>query len=206
MFLENGKNYGSPAGEIKDKKVCRESGLYLDAVPLIFRSLYPDKQTLGTPLHDMGKGPAAMAITVITNPGPDIDPLAPDFNAAKNLSNKIPGFMPRSIPGRLWIRISHSLMNKKFTLESLGQCLIFAYRDSFPGISGITVFIVAERPDMIRAIESIHKRAAVIREENTRLQLEADGTLSCPDLDCTVCDDRPVCDTIRDVIRKKRRI
>ncbi len=161
--------------------------------------------TLGTELADMGKGPASIAVTVITNPGPDIDPLSPDFNNAKNLSNKIPGFMTRSIPGKLWIRISHDLMKKGFTLAALGQCLIFAYRDAFPDIKDVKVIIVAEIPEVISAIDDIHKRAAAIRGEHTRLRLEADGTISCSDLDCSACDDKPICDTIRTAIRKKRR-
>lgn len=160
---------------------------------------------LGPELHEMGKGPAAIAVTVITNPGAGIDPMAPDFNSAKNLSNKIPGFMTRSIPGKLWIRISHGLMKKSFTLVSLGQCLIFAYRDAFPDINGVKVVIVSQLPDMIRSMESIHKRAAAVQGENTRLRLEADGTLSCPDLDCPACEDKPVCDVIREAIRKKKR-
>lgn len=160
---------------------------------------------LGTELRDMGKGPVAVAITVMANPGNTIDPMAPDFNSLKNLSNKIPGFMTRSIPGKLWIRISHSLMEKNFSLVSLGQCLIFAYRDAFPDIKSVKVVIVSEIPDLIASVESIHQRAAVVQGENTRLMLEADGTLSCPELDCTACEDKLVCDTLRDVIRKKRK-
>ncbi|MBW2527774.1 MAG: hypothetical protein JRI23_26575 [Deltaproteobacteria bacterium] len=38
-----------------------------------------------------------------------------------------------------------------------------------------------------------------------KLSLGVDGELECSDLDCDSCDEQEVCDSLRDVIIKRRR-
>jgi len=135
----------------------------------------------------------------------DFDPTGPNFQSIKNLSNKIPGYMARSVPGKMWIRLHRDLIKKDFSLNSLGQMLIYAFHEAVPSIRAVEVMLVSDRAELIEEFRSIDKRARVISGENKKLALEADGTLSCEDLDCMSCDEKPSCDTIRDIISRRRR-
>ncbi|MGE5423253.1 MAG: hypothetical protein ACM3QW_08315 [Ignavibacteriales bacterium] len=127
-----------------------------------------------------------------------------DMVRVSTLTNRISGYMTRSLPGKLWVRIGFDLMQKGFSLHTLGQCLVAAYREGLPGVRKVEVVLAANDPELVSVFEPIHNSARAISGENQKLTLEADGTLSCDDLDCTSCEEKPACDTIRDVIRAKR--
>ncbi|MDD5711431.1 MAG: hypothetical protein PHY31_01585 [Smithellaceae bacterium] len=68
----------------------------------------------------------------------------------------------------------------------------------------MAILVAADRPDLVKDLLSIHNRARVIYGENKKLALEADGTISCEDLNCESCSEKEACDTIRDVIVRRR--
>jgi hypothetical protein len=159
--------------------------------------------TAGTDFRDIRQGPVSFVMIAMVRIAEDFDPTGPRFHSILNLSNKIPGYMSRSIPGKLWVRIGKDLMGKNFSLNSLGQCLVHAIYESVPGLLAVDVVLAADDPELAGAFESIGNRARVISGENKKLALEADGTLSCEDLNCASCEEKPHCDTIRDIIVKR---
>ncbi|MCP4137416.1 MAG: hypothetical protein GY754_40995 [bacterium] len=142
---------------------------------------------------------------IILQLGNENDPTDIRLQGLKNLTNKIPGFMTRSITGKMWIRIHKSLMKKKFSLYSLGQSLYETYKESIPGIEGIDIILAADDPALIAQFEPVFEAAKIICGENQKLQWEEDGVVSCEELNCDVCEEQPTCDTIRDIVIKKKK-
>jgi len=93
---------------------------------------------------------------VVTCAGPDFDEAAPELhlpfvqivilalaeNAAPDpfelestqyLANRLPGFMVRTVPGRLWVRVSREAIRNGFRMRTLGAALIAAYKNDFSG-------------------------------------------------------------------------
>jgi CO dehydrogenase/acetyl-CoA synthase beta subunit len=160
----------------------------------------------GRDFPQIKESPVSFAQVVMVELESDFDPTGPNIQTLSNLTNRIPGYMTRSIPGKVWIRIHRDLLSREFSLLSLGQCLTQAYHESIPGLRNIEVVLIAGNADLVGHLIPIHNRARVIYGENKKLALEADGTISCEDLDCENCAEKPACDTLRDVIVKRRKL
>jgi len=158
----------------------------------------------GSDFRKIKKSPIPFAYLLVFQIPESFDPTDPNFKSNKNLSNKIPGLMTRSLPGKMWIRLHQDLIKNNFSLFSLGQCLVFSFKEKFPELKGFEIFIISENLELIMALESIHKRALLISSENSKLVLEENGLLSCEDFNCSVCSEKEACDTIREAIRKKK--
>lgn len=161
--------------------------------------------TAGRDFLQIKESPVSFAQVVMMELDTDFDPTGPNIQTLSNLTNRIPGYMTRSLPGKIWIRIHRNLLAREFSLLSLGQCLTQAYHESIPGLRNIEVVLIADNADLVGHLIPIQNRARVIYGENKKLALEADGTISCEDLDCENCEEKPTCDTLRDVIVKRRK-
>ena len=91
----------------------------------------------------------------------------------------------------------------------LGSRLVDSVRENCPGVGKVEIFFVTSaRED----IEELNEIVGPARSKLRKLQAfgrAEDGTYECDtSLDCTVCPEKTVCDTIRDVItiRKGDRI
>ncbi len=103
------------------------------------------------------------------------------------------------------IRIHKKLFKKKFSLYALGQCLCKTYQESIPGLKAIDVILAADNSALVSKFEPICKTAKIISGENKKLKWEADGVVSCDDLNCDVCEEKPTCDTLKDIVVKRMR-
>ncbi len=153
----------------------------------------------GPDLAELLPGPISLGLLIMLQL--ESDPGGPNFGAIRNLSNRLPGYMGRSIPGKLWVRLSHDLIKSGVSLEDWGQVLVRAYREAVPSIINMRVVLVAEEPELIQQLSEIEKVSHAMA--NQRLKLEDDGSLSCEEFDCEACDEKPACDIIRDVIRRR---
>ncbi|MFA5323984.1 MAG: hypothetical protein WC373_15030 [Smithella sp.] len=161
--------------------------------------------TAGKDFSQIKESPVSFAQVVMVELETDFDPTGPNIQTLSNLTNRIPGYMTRSIPGKIWIRIHRDLLTRGFSLHSLGQCLVQAYREAIPGLRNIEMVLSADNAELVELLVPIHNRARIIYGENKKLALEADGTISCEDLDCENCAEKSACDTLRDVIVKRRK-
>ena len=141
---------------------------------------------------------------VICALGEKADPMDPRLVGLKNLTNRIPGFMTRSLPGKLWIRIGHDLIRRGFSASLLGQCLYDAHREYSPDILKISVIVAVENPLILELLEAIAADARTISATNTRRRLEQNNDFSCDELNCDACGERAACDTLRDVVIRRR--
>ncbi len=159
----------------------------------------------GKELSDIRQGSVSFLQFIIVQLSDDEDPTDFRLYRLKNLTNKIPGYMTRSIPDKIWVRINKKLMKKKFSLYALGQCLVKSYQESVKGLKAIDIILAADNKELVSQFESICNAAKVISGENKKLKWEADGVVSCDDLNCDVCEEQPTCDTLKDVVVKKLR-
>jgi len=159
----------------------------------------------GRELNEIKSTPVSFLMVVMVRIGKNFDPSGPNFQTLMNLSNRIPGYMSRSVPGKLWVRIGKDLMKKNFSLYSLGQCLAYSFYETVPDIGGIDIILAADNDSLTRKFENINIRARAISGLNRKLSIEMDGTLTCEDLDCELCDEKASCDTIREILQIRRK-
>jgi CO dehydrogenase/acetyl-CoA synthase beta subunit len=119
------------------------------------------------------------------------------------------GYMLRSVPDMIWARVSKDAACRGFSMSRLGAGLIDSLNEECAGILKSEMFFVtSSRED----VSELKERVDPARDKLRKLQAFArkeDGTYECDTgLDCVECPEKPVCDTIRDVIiiRKGDRI
>ena len=157
-------------------------------------------------LDSFQTGPVSFLMAVMVSIDESFDPTGPGFKNLLNLSNRIQGYMSRTVPGKMWVRISHNLMKRNFSLHSLGQCIAYSFIESIPAIKGMEIILAADNDKLIEKFDDIKNRAEIISGTNRKLALEKDGTISCEDLDCRSCEYKTECDTIRDIISKRKEL
>lgn len=131
--------------------------------------------------------------------------LEQDIGRVRNLTNKLAGFMTRSMPGKTWVRIGKQLMNRGFSLYALGQCLHKAYRDAIPDIKNMDIILITDSDDFIKNLKPVSEAAKIISGDNTKFRWVSDGVVSCDELDCENCDDKAICDSINEILSKRRK-
>jgi CO dehydrogenase/acetyl-CoA synthase beta subunit len=128
----------------------------------------------------------------------------PDIGRIKNLTNKLSGFMTRSMLGKTWIRIGKERMNQGFSLYALGQCLHKAYRDAIPDIKSMEIILITGHDEIIKILKPVSEAAKIISGGNTKFKWVSDGVVSCDELDCDNCDDKATCDSINEMLAKRK--
>ena len=111
------------------------------------------------------------------------------------------GYMLRSAPNMIWARVSKQAADSGFSLRELGTRLLGSVRDNCEGVGQMEIFFVTSaRED----IDELNEIVAPARSQLLKLQAfgrAEDGAYECDtSLDCAVCPEKTVCDTIRDVI------
>jgi len=147
--------------------------------------------------------PYAQVVLVRARPDTLPDPFA--LEAAQYLTDRLDGYMVRSVPGRLWVRLSRAARARRLGFETVGRALIASYAEGFPEIDAVEVVFVSSGIDDVRALAPIATEARVMAGHHRKLVLAPGGELECADLDCDSCEERPVCDSLREVVIKRRR-
>ncbi|HUU01511.1 MAG TPA: hypothetical protein VM425_08740 [Myxococcota bacterium] len=129
-----------------------------------------------------------------------------ELESNQYLANRVAGYMARTVPGRLWVRFSKKLLASGFGLFELGCCLLAAYRMDFMEIEAAEAVLVCGDDALMRALDSIAAEVKVLSGRQRKLTLQESGLYECADLDCDNCDERVVCDALKDVtIRYRKR-
>jgi len=204
---KKGKSYIVPA-EDTSVELGPPSSSSVDLLMTTFRhDLVSDGRitVIGDDLNELtGKKKAFLQCVLLSvNEGADI--LSIENN--RYLFNRLSGYMVRSIPGRLWVRIHRKLMKKGFSFLHLGAAIHEAFHSASDGIRGCELIFAAGENGLIDSFSEISEKAKALGFKNRKLQLEEDGTYSCDDYDCESCDEKVSCDVLRDIIvsRKKEK-
>jgi len=127
---------------------------------------------------------------------------------ASNLSSLLEGYMIRHVPRKLWSRVSQEAADKGFCFETLGRALMAHYKRTFPLLEAMELLFVTSSKADVGELEGIGLQAKGKSLSIRKLTRTEEGTYECDDLTCDDCPEKPICDTIRDVlvIRKKGKV
>lgn len=153
-------------------------------------------------MEEGGRHPFAQVVMLSVKPGETPDPFETDNT--QYLMHRLSGYMVRSVPGRLWVRISKAGRAAGLTLRTVGSALIAAYTNDFEAIEGAEVVFVTSSADDVNALSQISTEVNILSGRHKKLALGVDGEVECQDLNCDTCDEQPVCDSLRDIVIKRR--
>ncbi|MEW6441565.1 MAG: hypothetical protein AB1640_11585 [bacterium] len=160
---------------------------------------------LGPDLEAMEPGvshPFAQVVLLEVKEGRMPDPFAID--SAQYLLHRLPGYMVRSVPGRLWVRVSRAGRAAGLDLQVVGSALIAAFTGDFDEVEAAeVVFVTSSRAD-VEALRQVAAEADILAGRHKKLVLGVDGTVECRELACDTCDEKPVCDNLRDIVIQRR--
>ncbi len=120
-------------------------------------------------------------------------------------SDQIEGYMLRSVPRRVWGRVSKEAAAKGFCFETLGRALMSIFRRKHPLVEAVeVVFVTSSREDVDR-LDGIGADVRKFGGEVRKLVRQQDGTYDCTEYNCTTCDEKTVCDSVREWIKLRKK-
>jgi CO dehydrogenase/acetyl-CoA synthase beta subunit len=163
------------------------------------RCLGPDLDRAG-PATNL---PFSQVVMLACNGEPPPSPF--DLETTQYLPNRLPGFMARTVPGRLWVRFSREAIHNGFRLHTLGFALIAAFRMDFPQVTGAEVLLATGDEKSTRGLEQVAAEFKVLSGNHRKLVLVEDGVYDCSDLNCESCDQKEICDALRNITVRYRK-
>ncbi|MDP2724853.1 MAG: hypothetical protein Q8O44_01130, partial [Syntrophales bacterium] len=119
---------------------------------------------------------------------------------------EIEGYMIRSVPRRMWTRVSNEAGGKGFSFENLGRALMAILRSKLASVEAMEVLFVTSSKEDIEALESIAVEVEKVTNWFRKLKRSEGGLYECTTDDCDDCEEKTVCDTVREVrvLRKQK--
>jgi CO dehydrogenase/acetyl-CoA synthase beta subunit len=119
------------------------------------------------------------------------------------IGDQIEGYMERSQSFNIWSRVSMDAARKEFSLFTLGKALVAIIKSCNPAVEVVQVTFVTSGKQHITMLESYAMQIRKIARELVRDNWKIKGyDIECLS-DCDLCDEKPVCDDIREMIRNK---
>ncbi|MGQ9571887.1 MAG: carbon monoxide dehydrogenase [Dehalococcoidia bacterium] len=129
------------------------------------------------------------------------------LDRSQHVFDHIEGYMIRSVPQRLWSRVSKAAVAKGFGFETLGRALIGIFKTRLPEVEAMEVLFVTSSKEDLESLEGIAAQVGKIRRDIQRRSLvrRLDGTYECTTgYDCSVCSDKAICDEIKELIALRK--
>jgi CO dehydrogenase/acetyl-CoA synthase beta subunit len=124
---------------------------------------------------------------------------------AQHVADQIEGYMVRSASQSLWSRVGKDAAAKGFDFETLGRALMDLIKTGVPAVSAVEVLFVTTSKEDVKQLDGIVSGAKEVGRNIIKETWKARGyDLDC-DFDCASCQDKEVCDDIRDVIVARRK-
>jgi len=129
-----------------------------------------------------------------------------DLERTQYTSDQIEGYMLRSVPRRVWSRVGHEAAGRGFSLETLGRALMSIFRWKHPLIQATEVVFVTSSKEDVNQLDGIAAGVRKFSGELRKLVRQDDGTYDCTEYSCDICDEKTVCDSIREwvILRRKK--
>jgi CO dehydrogenase/acetyl-CoA synthase beta subunit len=128
----------------------------------------------------------------------------PELERTQYTSDRIEGYMLRSVPRRVWSRVSKEAAAKGFSFETLGRALMSVFREKHPLLEATEVVFVTSSKEDVDQLDGIAADVRKFSGELRKLVRQQDASYDCTEYDCDSCDDKPVCDSVRDWIKLQR--
>jgi CO dehydrogenase/acetyl-CoA synthase beta subunit len=119
----------------------------------------------------------------------------------------IEGYMVKSMPGRIWSRVSNEAAEKGFGFEFLGTALMQLVKDQVPKVTAAEVIFVTSDKADVQRLGAIGTEVSSIAREIRKKIWEKRG-IDISDCafggDCGSCGDRSVCTEVRKIASLRR--
>lgn len=116
------------------------------------------------------------------------------------IGDKIEGYMIRSMPGRIWSRISNEVAQKGFSLDFLGRAMIALIKAEISKVTAAEVlFVISGKSDVLLLSDMEAAVSDLAAKIKSRIWKKKGIDISeCPfGGHCGLCKDRSVCDTVK---------
>jgi len=124
---------------------------------------------------------------------------------ASFIGDQIEGYMVRSQTNNIWSRVSKDAAQKGFDFETLGKALISIYKLNNPKIEKMEVIFITSSKEDINQLNEIADQVKKITKEIVKENWKIKGyDIDCV-FDCRSCQEKPVCDEIREVLKAKKK-
>ncbi len=115
------------------------------------------------------------------------------------------GYMLRSVPNVIWARVSKEAAGRGFSLQELGFRLVRSLKQGCPGIRSSELFFVTSNREDVATLDRLVQPARARLRKIRQFARGSDDLYECDSsLECADCPEKPVCDTIRDVIKIRK--
>ena len=118
------------------------------------------------------------------------------------ISDQIEGYMIRSVPQRMWSRVSKKAVGKGFCFETLGSALAAIFKSEMPKVQAVEILFVTSSKEDLDQLDNIGRQVQKIGREIVKENWKAKGfdIFECNlGWGCSSCLDKPVCDDIREL-------
>ncbi len=124
----------------------------------------------------------------------------PSLEQAQYVADQVEGYMVKTASRNMWGRVSKEAGAKGFDFKTLGGALRVLVKDAAAEVEAVEVLFVTSSKEDVAALASIAGKVRQAAETVVKEHWKARGyDLDC-DLSCASCDDKGVCDDIRDVV------
>ncbi|MDD4603980.1 MAG: hypothetical protein PHF97_09270 [Bacteroidales bacterium] len=120
------------------------------------------------------------------------------------IGDRIEGYMERTTSQFVWCRISRNAGNRGFTMFSLGQALIALVKSTNPKIETVEVYFITTNKKDLSGFEEYALQVRKIARELIKDNWKIRGYEIDCESDCNTCDDKPICDDIREMLKEKK--
>lgn len=121
------------------------------------------------------------------------------------IADQIEGYMVKSSSRNIWSRVSKDGAAKGFCFETLGRALMAIFKSEILKVQAMEIIFVTSSKDDVRRIDDLAAQVQKISKEIVKETWKVRGyDIEC-DLDCSSCNDKPVCDNIREVLAERKR-
>ena len=129
-----------------------------------------------------------------------------DLERTQYTSDQIEGYMLRSVPRRVWSRVSNEAAGKGFSFETLGRALMTIFRVKYPLVQATEVVFITSSKEDVNQLDGLAADVRKFSGELRKLVRQNDGTYECDEYTCDTCDEKALCDSIREwvVLRRKK--
>lgn len=126
------------------------------------------------------------------------------LETAQHLIHRLPGYMVRSVPGKLWVRISKDSLKNGLDFHVVGSALVSVIKAEFKEVLAVEVVFATSEKIEEKSLNTLYDEVEILAGRHKKLALGLDGDLECEELDCDNCDEQEVCDNLREIIKRKK--
>jgi CO dehydrogenase/acetyl-CoA synthase beta subunit len=122
----------------------------------------------------------------------------------QHVGDEVEGYMLKSTADSVWGRVSRRAAAAGFDFETLGRAYLHLLKSALPRASAAEVlFVTAGKAEVRSLLDLADRSRATGTEMVTEVWRDQGFDVDCS-LDCSVCESKPVCDDIREVLAERK--